>query len=162
MSLPSVPLTFMAQARVASKLRADAERLADIFTVLQRCFLLRLSKDLAKGNVSFPQYLLLGFLVQKEQLTMSEIAQKMGHTTAAATGIVDRLEKLGLARRAHAREDRRKVFVQPTPEGCALVTSVRDDMVDNLLTLMDVLEPGEQKAWVCIYEKIIRFLETPC
>src|SRR6188768_647932 len=113
-------------------LRRDAERLADIFTVLQRCFLLRLSQDLARGNVSFPQYLLLGFLVQKDQLTMTEIASKMGHTTAAATGLVDRLEKLGLAQREHAQEDRRKVFVRPTPEGCALVASVRSDMVENL------------------------------
>jgi DNA-binding MarR family transcriptional regulator len=151
----------MATARENSRLRADAERLADIFAVLQRCFLLRLSKDLAKGNVSFPQYLLLGFLVQSEQLSMTEIAQRMGHTTAAATGLVDRLENLGLATRAHAREDRRKVLVQPTPEGCALVTSVRDDMVDNLLKLMEALEPDEQKAWLRIYEKIFRFCQTP-
>ena len=47
----------MAHARAASRLRADAERLADIFTVLQRCFLLRLSKDLGKGNVSCAQAL---------------------------------------------------------------------------------------------------------
>jgi DNA-binding MarR family transcriptional regulator len=151
----------MAQARAATRLRADAERLADIFTALQRCFLLRLSKDLAKGNVSFPQYLLLGFLVQQEQLTMTEIAQKMGHTTAAATGLVDRLEKLGLARRSHGRDDRRKVIVQPTPEGCGLVASVRDDMVGNLLIFMEALEPTEQKAWVRIYEKIFRFCQNP-
>lgn len=149
----------MTQQDRNSRFRADAERLADIFAVLQRCFLLRLSKDLAKGNVSFPQYLLLGFLVQSEQLTMTEVAQRMGHTTAAATGLVDRLEKLGLARRTHARDDRRKVLVQPTPEGSALVTSVRDDMVDNLLKLMEALEPEEQKSWLRIYEKIFRFCQ---
>lgn len=149
----------MAQANTASRLRADAERLADIFTTLQRCFLLRLSKDLSKGNVSFPQYLLLGFLVQKERLSMTEIAQKMGHTTAAATGLVDRLEKLKLAKRTHGSTDRRKVIVEPTTAGRALVGSVRDDMADNLITLMAALEPAEQKAWVCIYEKIIRFFE---
>ena len=142
-------------------LRADAERLADIFTVLQRCFLLRLSQDLARGNVSFPQYLLLGFLVQQEQLTMTEIATRMGHTTAAATGLVDRLEKLGLVRRVHAREDRRKVFVRPTPDGCALVASVRADMVENLMRMMSHLDPGEQKAWVRIYEKIFDFCQSP-
>ena len=144
-----------------ARLRSDAERLADIFTVLQRCFLLRLSQDLARGNVSFPQYLLLGFLVQKDQLTMTEIASKMRHTTAAATGLVDRLEKLGLALRAHAQEDRRKVFVRPTPEGCALVASVRSDMVENLMRMMSHLDPAEQKAWVRIYEKIFDFCQTP-
>jgi DNA-binding MarR family transcriptional regulator len=142
-------------------LRADAERLADVLSVLQRCFLLRLSQDLARGNVSFPQYLLLGFLVQQEQLTMTEIASKMGHTTAAATGLVDRLEKLGLVLRVHAQEDRRKVFVRPTPEGCALVASVRSDMVENLMRMMSHLDLGEQKAWVRIYEKIFDFCQNP-
>lgn len=142
-------------------IRADAERLADILSVLQRCFLLRLSQDLARGNVSFPQYLLLGFLVQQEQLTMTEIASKMGHTTAAATGLVDRLEKLGLVLRVHAQEDRRKVFVRPTPEGCALVASVRSDMVENLMRMMSHLDLGEQKAWVRIYEKIFDFCQNP-
>ena len=144
-----------------SRLRRDAERLADIFTVLQRCFLLRLSQDLAKGNVSFPQYLLLGFLVQQEQLTMTEIASRMGHTTAAATGLVDRLEKLSLVTRLHAHEDRRKVFVRPTPSGCDLVASVRSDMVDNLIQMMSRLDPDEQKAWVRIYEKIFDFCQNP-
>jgi DNA-binding MarR family transcriptional regulator len=151
----------MANADPVASMRSEAERLADIFTVLQRCFLLRLSKDLARGNVSFPQYLLLGFLAQSKRLTMSEIAQRMGHTTAAATGLVDRLEKLGLARRAHASEDRRKVFVQPTAEGCSVVSAVRDDMIANLLKMMQLLEPGEQKAWVRIYEKIFTACQSP-
>jgi DNA-binding MarR family transcriptional regulator len=38
-------------------------------------------------------------------------------TTGAVTGIVDRLEKAGLARRARDAEDRRKVYVRMTPAG---------------------------------------------
>lgn len=90
---------------------------------------------------------------------MSEIAARMGHSTAAATGLVDRLEKLGLARRAHAREDRRKIFVRPTAAGAALVAEVRDDMVGNLLKMMAQLRPEEQKAWVRIYEKIFQYCQ---
>lgn len=138
-------------------MRADAERLADIFTVLQRCFLLNLSKELTRGNVSFPQYFLLGFLVQQKQLTMTEIAQKMGHTTAAATGLVDRLEKLELVHRTHATDDRRKILVQATPAGAALVGEVHADMVENLLKMMSHLEASEQRAWVQIYEKIMTY-----
>ncbi|PYI74320.1 MAG: MarR family transcriptional regulator, partial [Verrucomicrobia bacterium] len=62
---------------------------------MQRCFVLHLCKELAPGNVSFPQFFLLTYLDRKEVLTMSAIAQKMGHTTAAASGLVDRLENLG-------------------------------------------------------------------
>jgi len=141
-------------------MRADAERLADIFTVLQRCFILNLSKELSRGNVSFPQYFLLGFLVQQKQLTMTEIAQKMGHTTAAATGLVDRLEKLGLVRRTHAKDDRRKILVQATSSGASLVSEVREDMITNLLKMMSQLDGNEQRAWLQIYEKIFNYCQT--
>lgn len=141
-------------------LRTDAERLAEIITSLQRSLILNISKELARGNVSFPQYCLLGFLSQKPHLTMTEIAQKMGHTTAAATGLVDRLEKLGHVRRVHALEDRRKILVEITESGSALVIEVRDDMVGNILKIMELLSPSEQKAWLQIYEKVSAFCQN--
>jgi DNA-binding MarR family transcriptional regulator len=149
----------MAVTDTPADLRPQAERLADIFTTLQRCFILTLSKELARGNVSFPQYCLLGFLAQQPYLTMTEIAQKMGHTTAAATGLVDRLENLGHARRVHAQDDRRKILVEITPSGSALVTEVRNDMVETLLSIMQKLEPDEQSAWLHIYEKVFTFCQ---
>lgn len=150
----------MVTLREEPQLRADAERLADIFTVLQRCFVLNLSKELARGNVSFSQYCLLSFLREQAQLSMSEIAQRMGHTTAAATGLVDRLEKLGHLKRTHGKDDRRKILVQATASGAALVAEVRDDMISNLLKMMAALNPNEQKTWVQIYEKIVTYCQT--
>lgn len=141
-------------------MRADAERLADIFTSLQRSFMLNISKELARGNVSFPQYCLLGFLAQKDHLTMSEIASRMGHTTAAATGLVDRLENLGHVRRTHGQDDRRKILVQITGSGAALVAKVRDDMVCNLVTMMTHLDEDEQRMWVQIYDKIFSYCQN--
>lgn len=147
----------METTRDPAEMREDAERLADILTVLQRRFLANLSRELSRGNVSFPQYFLLGYLGQAKFLTMSEIAQKMGHTTAAATGLVDRLENLGLVERAHAVEDRRKIMVKITKSGTALVTHIRQDMVNNLLKTMTCLEPEEQKNWLKIYSKIVNY-----
>src|SRR6201985_348201 len=115
------------------ELRVDAERIAHIIMEMQRCFILRLSKELAPGNVSFPQFFLLTYLDQKEVLTMSAIAENMGHTTAAASGLVARLENLGYVMRSSAREDRRKVMVCITAKGSALVRRIRDDMVGNLM-----------------------------
>ena len=140
-------------------IQKDCERLADIFTSLQRCFMLKLSRELSRGNVSYPQYFLLGFLTQQKQLTMTEIAQKMGHTTAAATGLVDRLEKLGLVQRTHAKDDRRKILVQSTAAGESLVGRVRDDMISNLRKIMESLDAAEQRAWVQIYEKVFSFCQ---
>src|SRR4029078_7651579 len=70
--------------------RGDAERLSHIILEMQRCFLLYLSKELAPGNASFPPYFLLAYLDRHDVLSMSEIAKKMGHTTADGTGLAAR------------------------------------------------------------------------
>jgi DNA-binding MarR family transcriptional regulator len=143
-----------------AQFRADAERLSHIILEMQRCFVLHLCKQLAPGNVSFPQFFLLAALDQKEILTMSAIAQKMGHTTAAASGLVDRLENLGYVVRSTAQEDRRKVMVCITAKGSALVRRIREEMVGNLMKVMTHLTPGEQKAWLHIYTKIYNYCQS--
>src|SRR6266849_718182 len=137
-----------------NEFRADAEPLSNIVLEMQRCFVLHLCKELAPGNVSFPQFFLLAYLNQKEVATMSAIAQKMGHTTPAASGLVARLENLDYLVRAVARADRRKVMVCITPKGSALVRRIREEMVGNLMKIMEYLSPDEQKAWLHIYSKI--------
>jgi DNA-binding MarR family transcriptional regulator len=143
-----------------NQFRADAERLSHIVLEMQRCFVLHLCKELAPGNVSFPQFFLLAFLDQKEVLTMSAIAQKMGHTTAAASGLVARLENLGMVVRSVARDDRRKVMVCITPKGSALVRRIRQEMVGNLMKIMEYLSPEEQRAWLHIYSKIYDYCQS--
>jgi len=142
------------------QVRADAERLSHFVLEMQRCFLLRLCKELAPGNVSFVQFFLLAFLDQKEVLTMSAIAQKMGHTTAAASGLVARLENLAYVVRSVARDDRRKVMVCITPKGSALVRRIREEMVGNLMKILNHLTPDEQKAWLQIYSKIYDYCQS--
>jgi DNA-binding MarR family transcriptional regulator len=82
-----------------AEMRVAAEELAEIVMHMQRKFLHNLSEKLGRGSVSFPKYFLLGYFDKQEIITMSGIAPKMGHTTAAATGLVDRLEKLGYVER---------------------------------------------------------------
>src|SRR3982750_804433 len=140
--------------------RAEVERLSQIVLEMQRCFVLHLSKELAPGNVSFPQFFLLTYLDQKEVLTMSAIAQKMGHTTAAASGLVARLENLEYVVRSSAPQDRRKVMVCITPKGSALVRRIREEMMGNLTKVMQHLSPEEQKAWLHIYTKIYNYCQS--
>src|SRR5260370_3623556 len=99
---------------------------------LQRSFLAHLSAELSRGSVSFPQYFLLTYLEHKEVISMSEIAAKMGHTTAAATGLVDRLERLGYVHPAHAVDDRRNMTGRITPKRSNLGTPNRPCIVDTL------------------------------
>jgi DNA-binding MarR family transcriptional regulator len=113
-----------------------ASDVADFIMFTQRSFLLDLSRELNRGNVSYAQFFLLGYLASEQQLTMTDISRKMGHSTAAATGLVDRLEKLGYVQRLHAADDRRKVMVQITPKGQQLVQQLRDNLASNVADVM--------------------------
>lgn len=139
---------------------AATEELADVLLAMQRCFLGSLSHELGRGGMSFPQFLLLSALAQGDQLSMSDIARRLGHTTAAATGLVDRLEKLRYVARAHASDDRRRVLVSATAKGLALFARIRRDMTGNLSALLTHLSPTEARAWLRIYRKIHSVCQT--
>jgi len=121
----------------------DTDRLADFVLFTQRSCILNLSGELNRGNISFPQFFLLAYLSSEDYLTMSDIAKKMGHSTAAATGLVDRLEKLGYVERVHAAEDRRKIMVRITQKGTELVARMRREIATGLSDVMSEMDEEE-------------------
>ncbi len=126
--------------------KVDADRLADFVLFTQRSCILNLSTELNKGNVSFPQFFLLTYLSSEEYLTMSDIAKKMGHSTAAATGLVDRLEKLSYVERVHAAEDRRKIMVRITAKGIELVSKMRKEIASDLAGILAGMDEDEAET----------------
>jgi DNA-binding MarR family transcriptional regulator len=129
-----------------ASVKADADRLADFVLFTQRSCILNLSSELNKGNISFPQFFLLTYLSSEEYLTMSDIAKKMGHSTAAATGLVDRLEKLGYVERVHAAEDRRKIMVRITAKGVELVSKMRSEIASDLAGILAGMDEDQAEA----------------
>ena len=121
----------------------DTDRLADFVLFTQRSCILNLSSELNRGNISFPQFFLLAYLSSEDYLTMSDIAKKMGHSTAAATGLVDRIEKLGYVERVHAAEDRRKIMVRITQKGMELVARMRREIASGLSDVMSEMDEEE-------------------
>ncbi len=136
------------------------KRLAEIILSLHRGLLLHLCESLAEGQVSFSQFFMLSHVSDDGPLSMTEIAGRMRHTTAAATGLVDRLEKLAFVTRVQASEDRRKVLVKILPKGQELVSYIRADISGSLVKVMQHLTPDEQIAWIGIYEKIIAYVDS--
>jgi DNA-binding MarR family transcriptional regulator len=126
--------------------KTDAHRLADFVLFTQRSCILNLSTELNKGNVSFPQFFLLTYLSSEEYLTMSDIAKKMGHSTAAATGLVDRLEKMVYVERSHASEDRRKIMVRITAKGVELVAKMRTEIANDLANIMADMDEDQAET----------------
>ena len=114
----------------------EAAHLADFVMFSQRNCILRLSPELTQDKVSYPQFFLLTYLDEEECLSMSSIAKMMGHSTAAATGMVDKLQELGYLKRFTAAADRRKIMVRITSQGRELVSQMRNNIAADLAQMM--------------------------
>jgi len=55
----------------------------------------------------------LGFFLEKGPMTAGELSGLTGLTTGAVTGLIDRFEKKKLVKRQFAKDDRRKVIIEP-------------------------------------------------
>ena len=74
-----------------------------------------------KAGLSGTDHKYLGFLIQKGQMSAGELSNLTGLTTGAVTGLIDRLEKKKLVKRQFAKDDRRKVIIEPNTKNIMAV-----------------------------------------
>lgn len=134
---------------LSASIKADASRLADFVMFTQRGCILNLSDELNRNNLSYSQFFLLTYLSSEDYLTMTDIAKKMAHSTAAATGLVDRMVKFGYVERVHAIEDRRKIMVRVTSKGVELVSHLRKVIAADLAGILSSLDEDESENVEC-------------
>jgi DNA-binding MarR family transcriptional regulator len=58
------------------------------------------------------------YLAEHETCLMLDLSRALKTSRAAITGVMDRLEFLGLAKRENSRTDRRAIIASLTPQGC--------------------------------------------
>lgn len=123
--------------------KETANILADFVMTIWNRVSLSIASRLNKWNISIPQFFLLSRLMHDGSLTMKDIAEIMGHSTAAATGLVDKLEGGGYAKRIHATNDRRKIFVQITTEWTAFVTKMKAEIQEEIKKITANTDDGQ-------------------
>jgi DNA-binding MarR family transcriptional regulator len=75
--------------------------------------------------------------------TAGEIGRRTGLTSGAVTGLIDRLQRLGLVRRAADPADRRKVLVEAVPEGVAKIGGFFTPMAERMEALLSRYSEAE-------------------
>ncbi len=87
-------------------------------------------------------------------LTMGELARAVAVTEKTITGVVDRLERDLLVKRARDPADRRVVHVRLAPRGAALYRRIDEGIASKLAQLLGLLEPGDRKHLVRMVETL--------
>ncbi|MFI6676273.1 MarR family winged helix-turn-helix transcriptional regulator [Kribbella sp. NPDC050470] len=98
-------------------------------------------------DVTHGQFRLLRTLDHAGQpLRPSELANQLGIVPRSATTVVDDLEAAGLVARRPDPADRRATLVALTPAGTKVLTTIRRQRRDAMVSLIERLTPTEQST----------------
>jgi DNA-binding MarR family transcriptional regulator len=135
-----------------------ADRVMETFPVMMKQMMENKNDEILRGRITIPQIVILNLLEASGESKMSDIARSMNFTTAAATGLADRLVESGYATRASDPDDRRVVRVRPTTRGLELVRKVRRHRRQMLMNIFGKLTERERENYLEIMEHIREIL----
>jgi DNA-binding MarR family transcriptional regulator len=111
--------------------------------------ILRLARNLRRETealgVTSHQVTLLWLVRSRPGLSLRELAGEEGISAPALSGHVDRLEAAGLLRRVRSTDDRRRVGLELTSDGQALLKRVRARRTTWLAARLAVLSAEERE-----------------
>ena len=112
----------------------------------------------AKVNLTFPQALALSVMGAEGPMPISKLADQVGSANSTISGIVDRLERLGLARRTRSELDHRVIYVETTEKYLEIREKAKSGVNEYFSSLLDRLEPGEREEVANALEVLDRAL----
>jgi DNA-binding MarR family transcriptional regulator len=140
-----------------------SEQLSSIEQLLLRVSWLeqrRFAQDIAALNLTPPQFFVLRSIRSRgANLNMSSLADDTAQHCATVTGIVARLEKMGLVTRHRDTRDRRQVLVELTPLGSELLSKIRgsrDQRLRETLQRLSVQDANELLRLLRAYLEALR------
>ena len=103
---------------------------------------------------------LLYVLAESGALVMSDLSRALDVTPRAVTGLVDALERDGLARRVGHPSDRRATFVELTPSGRRLTRDFRTGLLRFADELLGDVRDQDVRASVRVLRHVRAVLES--
>lgn len=138
------------------KVKADSALLRSLLIDLGRIRSLRDPlAHLAELDLTSVQLHAVLWLGVEGGLTASVLAQRIGSSLPACTGIVDRLEKMDIVMRERAEDDRRIVRMHLTPKGEKMFTLADEAISAKLELLLGVLSDEDRHSLLSIVERLV-------
>jgi len=136
----------------------DVEKDADLTIRVMRRLRLGLARffrdTFGDRNISLPQYTLLAVLDEKGECTMGRLADALGITLGAVTGLLDRMIHIGYVERERSTEDRRIVKARLTAKGRDILGGILDTSREKAARLLRDFSPEERRAYLKIQQRL--------
>ncbi|MBI4706939.1 MAG: MarR family transcriptional regulator [Candidatus Omnitrophica bacterium] len=137
-----------------------ADKISLIMPQIMREFSRHQADELHKGKITLPQFLILENLNSQGQQTMTALARYMHVTTAAMTGIIDRVVRDGYVVRTAEPDDRRIIRIKISPKGIKLVEKFNKNQRSMILKIFGKISDKDRRDYLRILMQIRDILVT--
>lgn len=129
------------------------EKIASLYPRIMRV-MGRIRSTLHEGmDLTYNQFKMLLTINDRGSCPLTALAAELHIAMSSASEMVDKLVNLGLVRRTADAESRRRVIIQATEQGEALIVELQKGIIDNYRLLLGKLEEEDQ-------DRLIKALET--
>lgn len=130
------------------------DRVSEIMPVVMKGYFRQQAAGFHKLKITLPQFVVLDILSRHGESKMSDLAHFINVTTAAMTGIVDRLVRDGYLKRVNDPQDRRIIKVNLTSRGDKLVREASELRKQYFSTIFGMISQKEREDYLKILEHL--------
>ncbi|MFZ2602644.1 MAG: MarR family transcriptional regulator [Candidatus Omnitrophota bacterium] len=135
-----------------------ADQINEIAPAIMRDLAKRQVSELFKGRITLPQLLVLDFLDSKGASKMKDLALFMNVSTAAVTGIVERLVRDNYVSRSYDPGDRRIIRVNLTNKGSELFKKINRERRQIIVEIFGKISEADRQNYLRILLEIKEIL----
>jgi DNA-binding MarR family transcriptional regulator len=139
---------------MAMPIELFADKVNELMPAMFKEFTKRLTKELHKNEITLPQFFILEFLAREGESKMTELAHSMNVSTAAMTGIVDRLVRDSYAERIFDPNDRRTIKVKLTNGGTSVVKKICERKQQMIVKVFGRISEADREQYLRVLNQI--------
>lgn len=136
-----------------------AQKMNQIMPEIMKGFARRQSNDVYKGKITLPQLLILEQLNRQGASKMTDLAKYMQVSTAATTGIVQRLVLLGYVQREYDSNDRRIIRIKLNIKGTELLKKISQQRTQSVTRIFGQISEDDRGEYLRILMQVKDILD---
>jgi DNA-binding MarR family transcriptional regulator len=131
-----------------------ADKVNNIMSEIMRGFAKEQTKEFYELKITIPQMAIICLLDRSGELKMTDLAKFMNVSTAAVTGLADRLVRDGYAARVSDPKDRRVVKIKLTQKGRKVADTLNNHRREMTIKVVSKISKADRAHYLRILEQI--------
>lgn len=140
------------------ELKRTAAEFEDLIRKIARIMNKRLRNSLRNSTITPPQLAGLVYVYRDTGMTIGDLCDKMFLACSTVSGLVDRLEKMGLMERYRDETDRRVVRLKLTEKGTECTEEILEERREKLMKDLEMVSVDQQKELIGSLNQLLEIM----